>query len=785
MATERERLERILTGSYRVEGTLGRGGMATVYQARDLRHHRTVALKVLKSGGAETAGYERFLREIRTTAALDHPHILPVLDSGAADDLVYYVMPHVKGESLRDRLDREKQLPVDTTIQVCSQVADALSYAHGLGVVHRDVKPENILLSAGHARVTDFGIARAMSAGLIERGQTLTTPGLIIGTPLYMSPEQAAGVADVDARSDVYSLGCVVYEMLVGQPPFTGATAQTILNRHIVDPPPGIRAARPNVSQEIENVVFKALAKAPADRFGSAIEFANALRRAREARDRPARNRRRHAQLTAFGVVAGAILGTTSWAFLRGDGTTSIVVLPFAYLTADTGQQFLADGLQDALISELGQIASVHVLSRETASRFKTANQPVGTLARELDVDALVEATVQRVGDSLRIVMRLFNAVPERLVWSDVLEGEVRDSRMLIAGAASSIAVEYQIRLTEDDRARLRGREAVNPLALEWSARGRQFIRQNLLRDAQDAFRRALRNDSTYAPAWAGLAHTYNVLGFFASVIPNEVYPRAREAAQRAIQHDSSLAEGYLQLAWADAVYHWEWTAAEERFQRAITLNPGNENGHFWYAYFLHWQLRGRQAIRETKGAIELDPLSVRLRSSGAGIYRRLRRCDLALAELDSIDTLERELRIERGGYVDPEFAKGLCFLHQRRFHEAIPLLEGAVRSAGPDLLPRYKAELAHAYGVAGRKADAQRLLGEVLEVKQRQYVASYLVALAYVGLGDLDAAFAWLEQAFRDRDNWLPFIKVEPRWDPIRSDQRYVDLLRRMDFAD
>ena len=377
MADLREQLERGLADRYRLERELGRGGMATVYLAEDLKHGRRVALKVLRPELIPTLGAERFHREIRIASGLQHPHILSIHDSGEALGVLYYAMPYVEGESLRARLAREVQLPADEAVRIVGEVAEALAFAHAAGVLHRDIKPENILLASGHALVADFGIARAIDAAGSER---LTETGLALGTPHYMSPEQASGSRVLDARSDLYALGCVLYEMLAGEPPFNGPSAQAIMARHAVDPVPPLRTIRSTISPALEAVVGKALAKVPADRFGTALEFKEALDRAglAPATTRPKSSRRRltiglAAVVLGAGVAAGVLAGRAGSPFGAGSGEGSIrslAVQSFENLTGDSGQVYLAKGITDQLETELAQIGS--------ASRHRTRRSPWG-----------------------------------------------------------------------------------------------------------------------------------------------------------------------------------------------------------------------------------------------------------------------------------------------------------------------------------------------------------------------------------------------------------------------
>jgi len=401
VANELERLRAALADRYRLERELGRGGMATVYFANDLRHDRPVALKVLKPELAHALGPERFLREVKITARLNHPHILPLLDSGEAEGFLYYVMPYVEGESLRDRLEREKQLPLDDALLIAREVADALAYAHGHDVVHRDIKPENILLESGHAVVADFGIARAITAA---GGEKLTETGLAVGTPAYMSPEQAAGETTLDGRSDLYSLGCVLYEMLAGEPPFTGPTVGSVVRQHLAAEPPSIRVIRPAVPGWVASVLSRALAKTPVDRFTTVALFNEALVRRESAPmaaagpgpgAAPSRRVGRLALIGVAAVVGGALLLRSGWETPAPAGPayerTAVAVLPFQNLSAEGPHAYFAGGLHDELLTQLSKVAALKVISRTSVMGYQGTRTPLKQIASELGVGSVVE----------------------------------------------------------------------------------------------------------------------------------------------------------------------------------------------------------------------------------------------------------------------------------------------------------------------------------------------------------------------------------------------------------
>src|SRR6266571_3222910 len=511
------RLRTGLAARYRVERELARGRMATVFLAHDLKHRRPVAIKVLHPELAAAVGTTRFLREIGFAAQLHHPHIVPLHDSGEQDGLPYFVMPYVEGESLRDRLEREPQLPVPEALRIADDVAKALGYAHTLGVVHRDIKPENILLENGHALVADFGIARAISAAGSDR---LTETGIALGTPAYMSPEQGAEDGQVDGRSDVYALGCVVYEMLAGAPPFTGPTAQAILARHAVDPVAPIRTVRNTVSAGVERAVLKALAKVPADRHAGAAEFAQALA-ASSLEPKPAvRGARSRSVMVALAAglpaVVALLIGFNVggwrqhlWAKSGGTWLRSVAVLPLDNLSGDTTQDAFADGMTTALITDLGRIRTLRVISKRSVMPFKTTALPARVIGESLHVDALLEGGVERVGDRFRVDLELLDAASGSQLWADRFEDTTQNRFAVQDAAARGVLSALKLPVTATEARTLRTPPTSNLEAYDLFLRGKIRVRHEIRRDdciAIARFQGAVALDPSFAVAQAWLA---------------------------------------------------------------------------------------------------------------------------------------------------------------------------------------------------------------------------------------------------------------------------------------
>ena len=643
------RLAEALVDRYRVERQLGAGGMATVYLARDLKHDRTVAIKVLKPDLGAALGAERFLLEIKTTANLRHPHIMPLYDSGevkltvaeAADglqQLLYYVMPVVEGESLRDRLARDKQLPVADALRLAAEVADALAYAHARGVVHRDIKPENIMLEGGHAVVADFGIARAVNAA---GGERITQTGMSVGTPMYMSPEQASGSDDLDGRSDQYSLACVAYEMLAGQPPFTGPNAAAITRQHLIADAPPVTNLRSGVPPTAVAALTRALAKAPADRFANVAEFGAAMAGALTSGEAPvAASRTSGARATAsaaslipppasrrasyLGVVVAlaAIAAVGIWkrgaisTMNAGVNTASIAVLPFTDLSADHTNAFLGDGIAETLINALANVPGLAVTARTSAFAMRDKAGDLKELSRQLNVANVLEGSVQRAGEQLRITAQVVRIADGVTLWSQRFDRAAADIFAVQDEVARSAVQALQLKLAVAADTDVAVGATKNAAAYEAYMLGRYHWNRRTtdgMIQATKAFKRAVALDSAYARAWSGLADTYT-LSIPAEydvpgINPDSILALAEQAARRAIALAPKLGEAQSSLGEV-LEYRTKWYEARDAFERGITLSPAYATGHQWYSYHLMVRNRWELAIHEMETAHQLDPLS-------------------------------------------------------------------------------------------------------------------------------------------------------------------------------
>jgi len=797
-------LRAALTGRYTIEHELGRGGMATVYLGRDLKHHRAVAIKVLRPELAAVLGPDRFVREIEIAAGFTHPHILPLHDSGEADGFLYYVMPYVEGESLRDRLNREKQLPVDDATQIAREVASALAYAHSHDVVHRDIKPENIMLVSGQAVVSDFGIARGISeAG----GEKLTATGVSVGTPIYMSPEQAAGGGRLDGRSDIYSLGCVLYEILAGQPPFTGPTAESVLHQHLVAEPPHITAIRGAVPAPVEAVIRRALAKAPADRFATAAQFAEALAPISApppASPHPPRRVRRRAAIAALVavVIVLAAVATGIWfSGSKGTAVQSLAVLPLADLSMDSTRGYFADAMTDLMITHLARSPYLRVTSRTSTLRYRGGQKSVPEIGRELNVDLIVEGSVVRDGQRVRITAQLIRAATDKHVWANTFERDFSRVLALQEDVAKAIAEQIGVKLAPWHTAPTPGE---SPQAQEAYLRGIYYYGMgDMMRSAQ-ALEQAVMLDPDHALAYAALARTYYFIAFFGDLPPKEAFERMEQAATKALDKDPTLASAHGSLALVKLHRDWDWADAEQHFRHALELNPSNADIHHDYAHLLLVMRRDRESVTETERAVALDPFNPMLNAC-LGWHR------LFAGEYDqAIVAATRSLQIQPANFW-ARMNLGWAYEQKAMYPEALTQFKAAsqlkpmsmemtsgmktamanpmamqmsaeaarITATRADLVVLATASLGHALGVAGDRPGAQAVLDRLLRRREHQYVSPYDVALIYAGLGDKHEALDWLQRAYQERSSLLVFALRDPRLASLRAEPQFATLMR------
>jgi serine/threonine protein kinase/tetratricopeptide (TPR) repeat protein len=783
-------------GHYRILEKIGAGGMGVVYRARDERLDRDVALKVLPAGAlADDAARRRFRKEALTLAKLAHPHIAMIFDFDTQDGVDFLVMEYVAGQTLALKLN-EGVMPEKETIALGAQVAAALEEAHEQGVVHRDLNPRNILVtSRGQTKVLDFGLAKLLRPrGDVEATQSFAETEGVAGTLPYMAPEQLRAEA-LDGRTDIYALGCVFYEMAAGRRPFTEDSAprltEEILHQTAVSP----RALNARLSPQFETIILKCLAKDPEDRYQSAKEVSVDLRQLATSRavavaeTKPRRTQARWLRI-AIGGGAGAIsiaallivlnaggvrdrlLGKTGTEHIR-----SLAVLPLENLSRDPEQEYFADGMTEQLITDLAKISELKVISRTSVMQYKGARKPLPQIAQELGVDAVVEGSVQRSGDRVRISAQLIDARADQHLWARSYERDLRNVLALQDDVAQAIANELKIKLASQGQPRLAGSRPVDPEAYEAYLKGHYYASKRTEKDLKKSieyFQQAIEKDPNYASAYSGMADAYALLGFRGNLPSNDALSKAKEAALKAVKLDDSLAEAHASLAFIAEIHEWDWATAEREYKRALELNPGYAAGHNWYAGYLMYVGRFDEGIAEAKRARNLDPLSLPVNNALAGRLLVAGRVDEALEQLKK--TLE----------MDPRFAPahqtlGWAYLNMGKHEEAIQEFQQALQLSGTDDTNPI-VDLGFAYAAAGKREQARKILAKLKKLHEQGVVPSGSIAILYGALGELDEAFAWLEKAYEERDPELTYIKVPARrFEPLRHDPRYQDMLRRM----
>ena len=780
MADHSERVRASLAGRYTIERELGRGGMATVYLARDLKHDRLVALKVLRPELAASLGADRFLREIQVTAHLTHPNILPLLDSGRADEFLYYVTPYVEGESLRSRLERERQLPVDEAVRLAAAVAGALDYAHRHQIIHRDIKPENILLEDGQAVVADFGIARALHAA--ESGK-LTETGVAVGTVAYMSPEQATG-EEFDGRSDIYSLGCVLYEMLAGEPPFTGPTAQVVTARRLAGSVPSLHAVRDSVPRQIEQAIGKALAKLPADRFATAAEFADALTPGGPA-PRPTAFRlswrRAGGVAAAFLAIFGAVLVSRSKTHgAREPASNGVAVLYYDNLSRDTADAYLADGLTEELISRLGQVARLTVKSRNAVRRFRgrLADDP-SAVGRALGVVHLVSGSVRHAGARLRVTVELVNAATGDRMWGQQYDRAEADLLGIQEDIAVTIATAIGGRLLPAERSSLTQRPTRDPGAYDHFVKGNYFLGQRTapaVGRAIDEYRAALQLDPSFTEALARVAYSYALFldwGWrYPNASPESLLARGFAAADSALRQDSTSSDAWMARAYVLAMSGTRTTApAIAAFERAIALDPRNAEAYHQYGWVLMGLERDSASAEANLRALELDPARFATMLNLAALRTVQRRYNEGLRWMDSALSGEPGLAYLYAWRALSRLTVGRASEARRDAELAIRLGSLAYGEAA------LAAVEAHEGDVVSARRRVNSVLREGVDSLRPHSREALFIGLALVALNERERAIQLFERV-RPRDWQLAYRLRYAGLDPIRADPRFQRLV-------
>ena len=788
MAELRDELQAALGTTYTLERELGGGGMSRVFLAVDNALGRKVVIKVLAPELAAGVSGERFAREIRLAANLQHPNIVPLHAAGDAGGLPYYTMPFVEGLSLRSRMTSGAPLSVSECVRVLRDIARALWYAHDHGVVHRDIKPENVLLSGDAAVVTDFGIAKAVSAAqTVGSGETLTSAGMGIGTPAYMAPEQAFGDPATDRRADIYSFGCLAYELLAGKTPFAGRQSHQLAIAHAMETAAPVESANPTVPQPLAALVTQCLAKNPDERPQSAREVVERLElvstssgAGQVAQPSPVLTRN---GLWIGGTVAVVALVIVAAVALRGrDGSTaptasgrieSVAVLPFENVGGDTANAYFAEGIVDELTNALAKVPAIRVAARSSAFTFQGKRVDAREVGRALNVGSVLEGTVRRAGNRLRVSAQLTSASDGLVRWSDTYEREVRDVFTVQDDITRAIVGALRVKLDTGSARTAGARRGTSDLeAYDRYLRGRYAWNKRTpdgLKESIRYFEEAIGRDSAFADAYSGMADAYISLFDYEILKPEEANPRARAAAMRALALDSTLAEAHTSLAHV-LLHEWRWNESEAEFRRALELDPEQAATYHWYALALTSVGKLDQAVAMMQRAEQLDPLSARMSADMGMAYYGARQYDRA------IEQEKKTLRLEPA-FATSYWIMGMAHEQKGELAEATAAIQKALKLRPGN--PNYLAALARSQALAGKTAEARGVLKGLLDSKEP--VSPFFIALVYTAMGDKDDAFLWLDRAVAERSGSVRYLKIEPRLDPLRSDPRFEALLQRV----